>query len=130
MDGLTGKAAIFATALARGSSIVASGKEAGISERTARTWIKRQDIQAEVHRLRDRMADEAIGRLSRSLSAAAATLASLLATDKDDHIRLRAARAIIDSHIKINGYEELSERIRKLEESNYVPRPMEPGPPS
>ncbi len=102
-------------ALASGQSIRRAARSAGVNESTVCRRLNDPDFRAELDRARSRMVDAAVGRLARSMSAAAMTLRKLL-NATSEMVRLSAARSIIELHTKIRESAELERRLSELEE--------------
>jgi hypothetical protein len=66
----------------------------GIGKRTLERWKARPDFRFRVLELREQMTHAACGLLAKEVTAAAATLSSLLQSD-DDRVRLAAARELL-----------------------------------
>jgi hypothetical protein len=107
-------APIAAAALALGKTVAAAAAEAGVSERTCYRWLRRPSFRRRVDRLRGAMVGEAVGKLSRSMSAAADVLSKLL-TSRDPATRLRASKAVIELAVRLRDQEELAARLADLE---------------
>jgi len=85
-------------------SIRDAAGEAKLGERTAHRRLDDPVFRARVKRLRHRMLDEAVGRITAAGSEAVDTLRGLLSSD-DDGIRLRAAAELAKSVQRMNEAE-------------------------
>lgn len=122
-----GKNDLLALALAQGLTQVEAGSRAGVSERTVRARMADPDFVARVHSIRDRMVSEAVGKLAATAAKAADRLGALL-DDEDPNVRLRAAKAIIESTVRLATFHDLAERLSTVEakianRANTPPRP-------
>jgi hypothetical protein len=72
--------------------------------------------------MRERMIRRGLGILSRSLAGAAMTLRQLLKSDKPA-VRLGAARAMFELHVRVREATEFEARIVELERRAAVAKP-------
>jgi hypothetical protein len=110
-----GDAALLAE-LAAGRTLTDAAATAGISMRTA---IRRMQDAGFQRQLRDAQAEtigRAVARLGAASAAAVAVLASMLAPDKPDVIRVRAATGILDQLVRLRSAVELEQRVADLEQ--------------
>ena len=107
-------------ALASGSTIVEAAKHAGISERTVRRRLGDPDYRMEISHLRSKLLDAAVGKLVAATTEAAATMQALLEADSE-HVRLGAAKGILEFGLSLQEALETQTRITTLEEL-YVER--------
>ncbi len=103
-------------ALARGLSHVQAAQEAGVSVRTVQRRVSDVEFRAAVGDARRAMVGEATGRLAAAAGRAVATLEDLLESDADS-VRLGASRALLDNLLRFRDSEELSDRVRQLEQA-------------
>ncbi len=109
-----------ALAIASGSTIVEAAERAGISERTVRRRLDDPDYRMEISRLRSKLLDAAVGRLVAATTQAAGTMQALLEADSE-HVRLGAAKGILEFGLSLQEALETQTRITTLEEL-YVER--------
>ncbi len=102
--------------LARGLSHVQAAQEAGVSVRTVQRRASDPAVRAAVAGARQAMVGEATGRLATAAERAVATLEDLLESDADS-VRLGASRALLDNLLRFRDSEELSDRVRQLEQA-------------
>jgi len=102
-------------ALAQGLSVPKAAAKAGLSERTAYRRLQDPDFKARVTRARAEMVERALGQLSAGTAEAAFVLRKLL-RGADDRVKLGAAKAILDSQLKLRNEIDLAERVATLEE--------------
>src|SRR5262245_25735024 len=105
----------FCVLIASGRTIAASSREAGVTPRTGKRWMKEPAVKADVARLRAEMTDRALGALSEAASEAVRTLVEMLDERRPDTVRLAAARAILASLLDIRVNVELAKRVAALE---------------
>jgi hypothetical protein len=103
-----------ALALAAGKTYAAAAEKAGIGERTLYRWAKRPAFKRQVAELRGRLISTAVGKLSKSMTAAAKVMTGLLKSD-DENVRHKAARSVLELTTKLRDSEELDQRISELE---------------
>ena len=109
-----------ALAIASGSTIVEAAERAGISERTVRRRLDDPDYRMEISHLRSKLLDAAVGKLVAATTEAASTMQALLEADSE-HVRLGAAKAILEFGLSLQEALETQTRITTLEEL-YVER--------
>jgi transposase-like protein len=107
-------AGVAALALATGKTVREAARKAGIGETTLYKWLRKPAFKARVTELRERMVAEAVGKLSRGMAGAAATLERLLKS-KDERVKLAAAKAILDSAVKVRDQADLADRLAAVE---------------
>jgi DNA-binding NarL/FixJ family response regulator len=108
-----GEAALI-VALACGDSVKEAAEKAGVGERTVYRRLADQDFMAKVHKARNMMISQAVGKLSLNCAKAAETLEELLKSD-NPRIRLQAAKAILDHSIKLSDNWIIELRLSHLE---------------
>lgn len=106
--------ALFVLAVARGATIKAAAREAGVDESTGHRWIRKPEIKARVGAVRDQLWGEAAGALAAASTEAVAALRKLL-TAKSPRIRLGAARAILESGPRLREIVDHEARLAALE---------------
>jgi hypothetical protein len=106
--------AVVATLLASGQTIVSAAEKAGVSERCVRKWLAQEEFKAKVEELRNEAVASAMHRLSAEMATAAATLADLMAS-RDQRVRLRASRSILEMGMKLKEFAEIEQRLRDVE---------------
>lgn len=104
----------LAAELARGATIEAAAKAAGVSEATVYRRLRDGAFAARVAELRGTMVRTAAGRLADSMSEAADVLRKLLASGSEG-IQLRASVALLDQAVKVTELFELQQRVAELE---------------
>ena len=109
-----------ALAISSGSTIVEAAERAGISERTVRRRLDNPDYKVEISRLRGKLLDAAVGKLVAATTEAAATMQALLEADSE-HVRLGAAKGILEFGLSLQEALDTQTRITTLEEL-YVER--------
>jgi hypothetical protein len=103
-----------ALALASGKTYKAAAKRAGIGERTLYRWARQPGFKRRVGELRGRLVNAAVGRLSKSMGAAAGVLRTLLKSEDED-VKFKAARAVLELGTKIREAAEIEDRLADLE---------------
>lgn len=102
-------------ALAGGSTVADAAKLAGVGEATVYRRLRGAAFRKQVADARSELLTSAIGTLARISSAAATTLALLMAKTETSAIRLGAARAILGLVTDLRQAEELEVRVADLE---------------
>jgi hypothetical protein len=109
-----GEASVIA-ALAAGSTVADAGRAGGLSERTVYRRLEDPAFRRQIDNARAEIVAQAVAKLSAASAEAAETLRALLSSDMD-FARLAAARSILELGAKLREHEDLSERVRALEE--------------
>ena len=111
----TGQLDALILALARGNTVRAAAKLSGFSERQAHRHAAEPSIKAQVAAVRAGLVNRSLGILSAATSDAAFAMKGLL-KGKSEPVRLAAARAILETAVKLRDSEELAARIEQLEQ--------------
>lgn len=101
-------------ALACGDTVKDAAEKAGVGERTVYRRLSDQEFMSKVHKARNMMISQAVGKLSLHCAKAAETLEKLLDSD-NPRIRLQAAKAIMDHAIKLSDNWAIEMRLGYLE---------------
>ncbi len=105
------------TALLEAPSIRAAAEAASIGERTAWTYLSDPDVKAELAARQDAVLGEAARRLAREMGAALDVLCAIMRdASATDAARVSAARAVLDSGLRLSELVSLSDRVAALEE--------------
>ena len=102
--------------LARGLSNTEAARRSGVSVRTVHRRVLESGFRFEVAEARREMIATATGRLASAAEGAVETLTLLLESESDS-VRLGASRAILENLLRFREREELSDRVRQLEEA-------------
>ena len=105
---------ILAAALAAGATTRQAARTANVSVRTVARRMAEAAFRKDVARLRAEMVDRAVGQLAASSTAAVGALTKLLAAE-NGHVRVAAARVLLDAGLKYREHVELAERVADLE---------------
>ncbi|HUY31442.1 MAG TPA: hypothetical protein VMV69_01580 [Pirellulales bacterium] len=108
-------------ALAAGSTVRDAAERAGVGERTVYRRLDDAAFRRRVTRARNRVFEQAIGRLTDASASAADTMRSLLSAESEA-VRLAAAKSIIEISAKLREIGELTRRLDELEQIVGVPR--------
>ena len=111
----SGADAALIAALAGGSTVEDAATTAGIGTATAYRRLREPTFRKRIDEARAELIAAAVARLGAASTKAVATLEGLLVADSEA-VRLGAARAILDSALKWREHQDLTERIRVLEE--------------
>jgi hypothetical protein len=108
-------------ALLAGNSIIASAKIAGCNEKTARRWLKQNDVQAAYRTAQRVVFNEALSCLMIDIGDARAVLCAIMRdTEAPESSRVRAAQIILEQAIASYRTGELEERLCELEAARTV----------
>lgn len=110
-----GKITPLVVALAHGASVTSAAKSAGVSEATCYRRLQEPAFRRLVDDARSEIVKRAIAKLSAASTEAADTLRRLLYC-RSDSTRLAAARTILELGAKLREHEDLTARVRALEE--------------
>jgi AcrR family transcriptional regulator len=102
-------------ALACGDSVRDAARAAGIPERTVYRRLRTESFVQRVNQARTAMLQQAVGRLSKSVTRAGEALDRLLDSESE-RIRLQAAKAIIDCALKLGDSVSYEQRLATLED--------------
>jgi hypothetical protein len=103
------------TALACGASVEVAARTAHISVRTAHRWLAKAEFQQRLNGVKAEMVKRTSAMLTATGLEAGKTLRELLASD-NDHVRLMAARALLELGAKYREAAEVEERLAILEQ--------------
>ena len=109
--------AVAVAGLAAGLTMTEVARQAGVSDRTIRRWLKRDAFRRRVEDARTELITGTVGRLADSAGEAVATLRQLLREGNPPATRLGAARAILEMASRYRESEELERRLTVLEEA-------------
>jgi hypothetical protein len=104
--------------IAQGTSLVQAARRANVSERTARRRWADPAFRQRVHKIREDMCAQAVGKLATDMNVAVSTLTNCLRA-KSEHVRISAVRVFltIGRELAIAGRQnaELTAKVEKLE---------------
>jgi transposase-like protein len=103
-----------AAALASGSTVKAAAKEAGVHQRTVFVWLRDPAFKAAVNKIRARLVDRTLGKLSAAATKSVTALEALL-DNPDGNIQARAATGILDRLVAYREHTDLVARLDELE---------------
>src|SRR5262245_31948957 len=83
--------------------------------RTARTWSNSSEVRKLVQRIRRRVIDRAVGRLSKNATAAADEIVRLAKQAASEAVRLNAARAVLAELMAVSKHATLEGRLAEVE---------------
>ncbi len=102
-------------ALAGGSTVEGAAATAGVGVATVYRRLKEPEFRARVDDARSELIGRAVDLLSAAATAAVGRLMKLL-TAESESVQLGAARSILELGAKLREHENLSDRVRALEE--------------
>jgi transposase-like protein len=103
-------------ALACGATVESAARECGISARTVYRRLTDPRFRRRLQALRGDMVQRTAGTLTAASSEAVRTLLELLKPAVAANTRLGAARAVLESGVKLRELAEFEERLAALEE--------------
>jgi soluble lytic murein transglycosylase-like protein len=101
-------------ALASGDSVKDAARLANVSERTVYRRLRNESFARRVNQARTAMLQQAVGRLASAVPKASAVLDKLL-DSRSERIRLQAAKAIMDSSVKLGDAVAYEQRLASME---------------
>src|SRR5262245_54847023 len=113
-EGRATAATVAAVALASGSTVKVAARKAGISVRCLANWRRKPAFERLVNRYRDQLVDEAVGQVSKDLSAATAVLRKLLKS-RQEQVQLRAAAELLALGIALRKHADTDRRLAEVE---------------
>lgn len=114
MSGKTRQVEAAISALAGGCSQAEAARRAGVAERTVSRWLARDEFQRRLAKARARVLDGVVNQLTVNAELAVQTLRELL-VDLSPAIRLGAARATLDSLLKLRAEVDVEQRLAAIE---------------
>lgn len=106
---------IAAFAIATGSTTLEAARKARVTPRTIDRWLATPSFRKRISEIRTEILERSTGQLVNILTCAIGSLRSLLVSESD-HVRLGAARTILDTAVKYHEVLALEERVKNLEE--------------
>jgi len=113
-NGTPEKDSLLALALASGVSIADASAQTGVGRTTIYRKLENPAFGRQVAEYRDRLIATALGRVADAMTRGADVLAQMLDSPKD-HIRIRAARALISLGLRLRESVDLTARMREVE---------------
>ena len=110
-----GQKSSLALAMAVGDTVADWASEKHVALRTAQAWSASREVRKEVRRIRRRVLDAAIGRLSKNATAAADRIAQLVKDAKSEAVQFSAARAVLADLMAVSNYAALERRLAAVE---------------
>ena len=105
----------LAVSLATGLTAGAWAKENAVPSRTVYRWARSPEVQELVQRIRARVIDRAIGRLTTHAIKAAEVIAKLSQEAESESVRLHASRAVLSDLLMITDYATMERRLASVE---------------
>lgn len=115
-DELTAKQRRAIAALLSGATKTQAASAAGVTARTLARWRDDDAFSAELKRITRQATDDAAVRLSGMVDKSLTVIGSLLDdANAADSVRLRAALATLDAHLRLLEVIDFDERLAALE---------------
>jgi HEAT repeat protein len=114
--------------LAKGASHGEAARGAGVDKRTIQRWLKEPEFRDDIETFRAGMLSSSAGQLCQASNDAVQTLQKLL-KDESASIKLGAARAILDSVIRIRELCVIEGRLTELESEMAIAKAQTTGRP-
>ena len=105
-----------ALALLEAPTIAEASRKAGVSERTIYVWLKTPEFQEVFREVKRQFITLSLSRLEGITGEAIETLREIMLSGEGESPRVSASKAILETALKLYEYEQLEERITKLEE--------------
>lgn len=96
-------------------TLAEAAKVAGVSERSLRYWLRREDFRAEYRRAAGRLLESAIATLQATAGEAASALRDGLESKHPVGVRLAAAKAILDRALRGVELLDIEARLSTIE---------------
>ncbi len=107
--------AVVATAVASGATYAAAARQAGVSERTVKRRMHDPSFRAAVHGIQSTIVEAAAGKLAYLSTEAIETLGELMRASEPSHVRLGAARAVLETALRWQELADIQGRLEELE---------------
>ncbi len=104
-------------ALLRGLSNAEASQEAGVSERTLYRRMQDPGFRRQLTNARSAVVAQTVNTLSAASDEAVKELQKLVTKAKSEHVRLGAARSVLEFSARLRESEELEQRLSELEEA-------------
>jgi hypothetical protein len=115
---LSPKQEMLIAALLAGNTMVVSAKAAGVTDKTARLWMKQPHFQEAYRSAKQAVFDENLEALRDGVETAITTIRTIMTDSSiDPAVRLRAATAWLQQSIQVYKNDDLEARIIELEEA-------------
>ncbi len=105
-----------ALALLEAPTVTEASRRTGVSERTIYVWLKEPEFQEVFREVKKRFISLTLSRLEGITGEAIETLREIMLTGEGESPRVSASKTILETVLKLYEYEQLEERITKLEE--------------
>lgn len=116
MKGKTEKKEVVMASLLQTGSIQETAKATSVSETTIWRWMQDPAFNEEYTRLKRQALQTAVNRLQSIANEAVEVLRNVMQDEENPAgSRVTAAKAVLDSSIKITELEDLQQRIERLE---------------
>ena len=114
---LSAKQRRFVAALLTAKSMREAARQAGISDRSCWRYLAAEPVRAELARRQDTVLAHVARRLAAEMEQALDVLHEVMVSrDAPDAPRVSAARAVLDSGLRLAEFVALAERVKVLEE--------------
>src|SRR5262249_6668559 len=114
---LTPKQQGLLEALLKGYSVPDAARELNIPRRTAYSWVRRPEFEAELRRGMRESLDQVLRALTRSGLQAVSVLRRNMGHDVSAGTQVRAAIAILEQTVKLGEHYGIEQRLLALEEA-------------
>jgi hypothetical protein len=115
-NGTLEKDSMLALALAAGVSIADASAQTGVGRTTIYRKLENPAFARQVAEFRDGLIGTALGRIADAMTHGAEVLAQMLDSPQE-HIRIRAARALISLGLRLRDSMDLTARMREVEQA-------------
>jgi phage terminase small subunit len=112
---LTPKQAAFIAALLSLPTIIAAAKAAGVTDKTARVWMRQPYMQDALRAARKQAFDAVIDSLQDSAGEAKETLRAIMSdTDAPPAVRVRAAQILLELSLQSHKMSDIQEQLAEV----------------
>lgn len=105
----------LALQVATGRTLSGAARDLGVDLKTAQSWARLEIFQAKVTRNRNAIVDRTVGKLVKLSVKAVETMGKLL-DSQNEHIRLSAAKNLMDKLLEIESHAAQSRQLAKLQD--------------
>jgi alkylhydroperoxidase family enzyme len=105
----------FVEALLLGITIQGAGAKAGVSERTARYWVKLPAVRAELQRLQGENVERVLRLMSTLGPQAVSVLGRNMNSEAAPNVQVRAALGLLTQLVALSQFHDIEARLQALE---------------
>jgi hypothetical protein len=110
----------LALAVARGNRISAWARQHDVPRSTAYRWAKDPELRRQVHELRRRFIDQALGSMASHSKQAVKAILELSQNAKSELVKLQALRSVLRDQLDVSEFADLEQRMNEIEEKLHI----------